>query len=98
MALDPTHLNAVEIARQVQSGALGAVEMAKHILARIDRLNPQLRGFTDITATRALQKAAALDAQRARGETLPPLAGVPLAVKNLFDVQGLPTRAGSKIN
>ncbi len=51
-----------------------------------------------MTAARARKTAQALDAKRARGEKLGPLAGVPFAVKNLFDVAGLPTRAGSKIN
>src|SRR5262249_5823779 len=47
---------------------------------------------------RALAKAAAIDAERARGRRLGALAGVPFAVKNLFDIAGLPTLAGSKIN
>ena len=51
-----------------------------------------------MTAARALAKADAIDAARARGTSLGPLAGAPFAVKNLFDIQGLPTRAGSKIN
>ena len=51
-----------------------------------------------MTATRALAKADVVDAARARGTGLGPLAGAPFAVKNLFDIQGLPTRAGSKIN
>ena len=51
-----------------------------------------------MTAARALAKADAIDARRARGESLGPLAGAPFAVKNLFDIEGLPTRAGSKIN
>src|SRR5208283_5376849 len=53
---------------------------------------------TDVTATRALAKADAIDGARARGASLGPLAGAPFAVKNLFDIEGLPTRAGSKIN
>jgi len=51
-----------------------------------------------VTEERARAKAAALDARRAQGGALGPLAGVPFAVKNLFDVAGLPTLAGSKIN
>ena len=65
---------------------------------RIEARNAALGAFTDVTTARALARADAIDAARARGETLGPLAGAPFAVKNLFDVAGLPTRAGSKIN
>jgi aspartyl-tRNA(Asn)/glutamyl-tRNA(Gln) amidotransferase subunit A len=67
-------------------------------LARIAAANPALNAYTDVTAARALAKARDIDARRVRGEKLGALAGVPFAVKNLFDVAGLPTRAGSKIN
>ncbi|MCA3263880.1 MAG: AtzE family amidohydrolase [Telmatospirillum sp.] len=87
-----------EIARQVQSGALSAVAVAETHLARIAASNPTLNAYTDVTAARALAKARDIDARRMRGEKLGALAGVPFAVKNLFDVAGLPTRAGSKIN
>jgi len=90
--------SAEAIAHAVRSGAVSAREVAQAALARIAERNPRLGAFTDVTAERALGKAQALDAARARGETLGPLAGAPFAVKNLFDVQGLPTRAGSKIN
>jgi Asp-tRNA(Asn)/Glu-tRNA(Gln) amidotransferase A subunit family amidase len=51
-----------------------------------------------VVAGRARARARAIDAARAKGEPLGPLAGVPFAAKNLFDVAGLATRAGSKIN
>ncbi len=57
-----------------------------------------LNSFTDLTADRARAAARAVDATIANGQKMGPLAGVPFAVKNLFDVQGLATRAGSKIN
>jgi amidase/aspartyl-tRNA(Asn)/glutamyl-tRNA(Gln) amidotransferase subunit A len=62
-------------------------------LARIALTDGRVNAFTDVLAERALVRAEALDRQGRPG----PLAGVPFAVKNLFDVQGLPTRAGSKI-
>ncbi len=89
---------AAEIAAAVRSGAASASEVALAALTRIAERNPSLGAFTDVTATRALAKAAAIDAKRARGEELGLLAGAPFAVKNLFDVAGLATRAGSKIN
>jgi AtzE family amidohydrolase len=95
--IDP-ETSALDIGRAVASGETSAVAVTEAALARIGKLNPLLNAFTDITAARARRRAAALDAQRAAGERLGPLAGVPFAVKNLFDVAGLPTRAGSKIN
>ncbi len=86
------------IAAAVAAGRVTAHAVIAEALARIDRINPEVNAFTDILAARALRTAAALDTQRARGEKLGPLAGVPFAVKNLFDVAGIATRAGSKIN
>ena len=90
--------SAHDIAAAVRSGAASAREVTVAALARIDERNGALNAFTDITRQRALAQAQAIDARRARGEALGPLAGVPFAVKNLFDIAGLPTRAGSKIN
>ena len=90
--------SALEIRGAVAGGEAKAREVVTATLERISALNPKLGAFTDVTAERALAKADALDAARARGETLGPLAGAPFAVKNLFDIAGLPTRAGSKIN
>jgi aspartyl-tRNA(Asn)/glutamyl-tRNA(Gln) amidotransferase subunit A len=86
------------IAAQVRDGSVTAESVTGAFLARIARVNPQVNAFTDFTAERALAQAKALDAARGRGETLGPLAGVPFAAKNLFDIAGLPTKAGSKIN
>jgi len=89
---------AAEIAADVNVGKTSAASVVEGALARIRERNPALNAFTAITAERALAKASAIDAQRAAGQPLSPLAGVPFAVKNLFDVAGLPTLAGSKIN
>ncbi len=90
--------NAAAIAGAVADGQLKAAEAVEIALARIAAVNPALNGFTSITAERARDRAAALDAAMARGEKPGPLAGVPFAVKNLFDIAGQPTLAGSKIN
>ena len=89
---------ASEIAAAVTAGTSSATTVVEGALARIKERNPALNAFTSVTAERALAKAKALDAARASGKSLGPLAGVPFAVKNLFDVAGLPTLAGSKIN
>jgi 1-carboxybiuret hydrolase len=90
--------SAQKIAIAVKAGRAGALEIAEAALKRIEARNGALGAFTDVTAARARAKAETIDHARARGERLGPLAGAPFAVKNLFDVQGLPTRAGSKIN
>ncbi len=86
------------IAAQVRSGEVDAGAVVRTFLDRISRIDNKINAFTDLTATRALAQAAAIDKARAAGEPLGPLAGVPFAAKNLFDIAGLPTRAGSKIN
>ncbi|WP_244607019.1 AtzE family amidohydrolase [Bosea sp. CS1GBMeth4] len=86
------------IAAQVRSGTISAEAVLRTFLDRIGRIDSEINAFTDVTATRALAQAAAIDRARAAGEPLGPLAGVPFAAKNLFDIAGLPTRAGSKIN
>lgn len=89
--------SAAATAAAIRTGAVSAVEVAKAALARIAADNPKLNAFTDLTAERALREAQAVDDRRRQGLPLPALAGVPYGVKNLFDVQGLVTRAGSKI-
>ena len=98
MRLATEALSGAEIAAAVKAGEVSAREVVGAALTRIAALNGRLGAFTDVTARRALAKADSIDAARAKGETLGPLAGAPFAVKNLFDVAGLTTRAGSKIN
>ncbi|WPZ34568.1 AtzE family amidohydrolase [Thalassobaculum sp. OXR-137] len=86
------------VAEAVAAGSVGAETVVREALDRIAAVNPAVNAFTAVTAERALDRARAVDADRAAGRPLPPLAGVPFAVKNLFDIQGLSTLAGSKIN
>lgn len=86
------------IAEAVREGRQTAAAVTEAALDRIARLNPVLNAFTDVTAERARAEAAAVDARVAAGEDPGPLAGVPVAVKNLLDITGLVTRAGSLIN
>lgn len=97
MSLDP-FASAREIAAAVREGRATALAVTRLFLDRIEAIDPILNAYTDVTARRAIATAHAIDARRARGESLGPLAGVPFAVKNLFDLEGLPTRAGSLIN
>jgi AtzE family amidohydrolase len=94
MTLDPW-ASAGATARAVRAGTLRAAAVVDAALQTIAARNPALNAFTDVAVARARARAAALD----RGDApAGPLAGVPFAVKNLFDVAGLPTRAGSRIN
>ncbi|WP_146691443.1 AtzE family amidohydrolase [Bradyrhizobium canariense] len=90
--------SASKIAQAVSRGetsARGVVELA---LDRIARYDTDLNAFTDVLVARAHKQAQAIDAAIAAGSNVGPLAGVPFAVKNLFDVKGISTRAGSSIN
>ena len=89
---------AADIVAAVAAGRTSAPRVVEAALRRIRARDPLLNSFTAVTEQRALARAQALDDARARGEPLRPLAGVPFAVKNLFDIAGLPTLAGSKIN
>lgn len=90
--------SALAIARAVASGEVSAHEVARAHLDRIAKLDARHRAVTDVVADRALSEAGRIDRARARRDALPALAGAPFLVKNLFDLAGLPTRAGSKIN
>ena len=89
---------AAEIADEVRAGRVKARAVAEAALARIDKHNAMLGAFTDVTAQRALDAADAVDGKVGNGLDPGPLAGVPFAVKNLFDIRDVVTRAGSKIN
>lgn len=88
----------VQIARQVATGERSAAEVLEDCIARIEATDALVNAFTCKGYARARVEAAAIDARRARGQALPPLAGVPYAVKNLFDMAGEVTLAGSTIN
>jgi AtzE family amidohydrolase len=88
---------ATAIAGAFAAGELSAAEIAAATLERIAAHNPTLNAYTEVTAARAVREAQALDEAKARGATLPPLAAVPYAVKNLFDIDGVTTLAGARL-
>jgi aspartyl-tRNA(Asn)/glutamyl-tRNA(Gln) amidotransferase subunit A len=96
MSKDLSWGSAAEIAQAVASGATSALNVIDDAFARIEERNPSLNAFTAVTSERARARAKALDAMGDKSKL--PLAGVPFAVKNLFDIEGLATLAGSKIN
>jgi len=88
-------MKAVEIAAKVRSGELSASSVVQSSLALIAATDPKVNAFTAVLAERAIKRAGQIDKHTRRAELS--LAGVPFAVKNLFDIAGLPTLAGSKI-
>jgi 1-carboxybiuret hydrolase len=88
-------MNATDIAAAVQGGGTSARAVVQSALALVQATEPKVNAFTAVLAERALKRADAVDASPRRARMK--LAGVPFAVKNLFDVAGLTTLAGSKI-
>ncbi len=95
---DPCLASATAIAAAVRAGSITATAVVDAHLARNLRLDGELGAFTAVTSARAWEEAQRIDALVARGIDPGPLTGVPFAVKNLFDVAGEPTIAGSAIN
>ncbi len=94
---DLTRLTAAETAALIASGEVSAVEVAQAHLDRIAKMDEQIHAFLHVDADGALEAAGSVDARRGTGEPLPPLAGVPLALKDVFTQHGIPTTCGSKI-
>ncbi len=93
---DLTNLNALDAAKMVRQKKVTAVEVTRAALERIERLNGTLRAFITVTAEQALREAAQVDKDVRAGKDKP-LAGVPLAVKDLYETKGVRTTAGSKL-
>ncbi len=89
--------DAVSLAAAIRSGSISAETVTEQTLRRIAAMDGPLNCFTTVTAESAIADAREIDRKIARGEAVGPLAGVPFAVKNLFDVAGVVTLAGSKI-
>jgi aspartyl-tRNA(Asn)/glutamyl-tRNA(Gln) amidotransferase subunit A len=90
--------SASAIAEAVSQGTVSAREITEAALARIAENDPHIGAFTQVTRERAFRAAEAIDKTRKQNGDLGPLAGVPFGVKNLYDIEGLTTLAGSKIN
>ncbi|MDJ0341411.1 Asp-tRNA(Asn)/Glu-tRNA(Gln) amidotransferase subunit GatA [Streptomyces sp. H10-C2] len=94
---DLTRLTAAETAAAVASGETSAVDVAQAHLDRIGAIDEKVHAFLHVDTEGALSAARAVDDRRAKGEKLGPLAGVPLALKDIFATKGIPTTVGSKI-
>ena len=92
-----TRMTASGLAAAIAAGQVSAAEVTEAHLARIDRVDPRLHAFLHIAADGARAAARAVDERRAAGAALGPLAGVPLALKDVFTTQDMPTTCGSRI-
>ncbi len=91
------YLSLDEIARQLKTRELSSVEVTRAMLDRISSLDPRLKSYATVTPERALADARRLDAETAGGKSRGLLHGVPIAVKDLCDTEGVPTAAGMAI-
>ncbi|MET8150763.1 Asp-tRNA(Asn)/Glu-tRNA(Gln) amidotransferase subunit GatA [Actinoplanes sp. NPDC049668] len=94
---DVTRMTAVQIAGLISSGEASAVEVATAHLDRIAAVDDRVHAFLHVDREGALEAARKVDEQRSRGEAIGPLAGVPVAVKDVIATKGVPTTAASKI-
>ena len=90
-------LDLATVSELVRTRKLSPVEVTQACLARIEALNPELNAFITVTAEMALAQARAAEAEIQRGEWRGPLHGIPLALKDLIDVAGVPTTAASAV-
>ncbi len=86
------------LAAAIATGHISAAQALERCIERIEATDVRVNAFTGKSYERARREAAAIDAHRGAGKKLPPLAGVPYAVKNLFDIEGEVTLAGSIVN
>ncbi|NIF00147.1 AtzE family amidohydrolase [Pantoea sp. Acro-805] len=95
MKLASLSIKALNLA--LNKGEISARDVAEQTLKQIEHANPAINAWTEVTGLRMLHEADQIDQQRLRGEALPALAGIPYAVKNLFDVAGHATLAGARL-
>lgn len=92
-----TTMSATALAQEIASGSTSAAEVTEAHLARIAATDDRVHAFLHVDAEGARAAAAAVDADRAAGRPLGPLAGVPVAVKDVLATKGAPTTCGSRI-
>ena len=97
MVLNPLFLSLSEQARLIRGGEITSVELVQAQLSQISKYNPQLNSLIAVDPEDALQQATEIDAARAKGAELGPLAGVTLGVKDAVPVKGIPWTINSRL-
>jgi len=90
-------ISLLEAADQLRQGKISPVELTRDCLARIEKLNPLLNAFVAVTADGALKQAGRAEEEIRRGEWRGPLHGVPIGLKDIIDIAGVCTTAGSEL-
>jgi aspartyl-tRNA(Asn)/glutamyl-tRNA(Gln) amidotransferase subunit A len=88
-------LTVAEAGRRLGAGDVTSLELTDAVLARLEETEPAVHAYALVTAERAREQAAVADTELAAGRRRGPLHGIPISLKDLFDVSGLPTLAGS---
>ncbi len=97
MTDDLTRLSAADLADRLASREVSSVDAVRAHLDRIDHVDGDVHAFLHVSGERALGRAAEIDAQRADGAPLGPLAGVPIAIKDVLCTIDMPSTAGSRM-
>src|ERR1700691_6431141 len=95
--MELTRMTAAELSAALAKGEVSASEVTRAHRDRIAAVDDRVHAFLHVAADSALASAAAVDARRQAGERLGPLAGVPVAVKDVFTTVGMPTTCGSRL-
>jgi aspartyl-tRNA(Asn)/glutamyl-tRNA(Gln) amidotransferase subunit A len=82
---------------EIETGTTKATDLAKSYYERIERINPALNVYLHLSKDRAIEQAARVDAIAAQGDPLPAMAGIPVGIKDVMVVCGIPSTAGSRI-
>lgn len=90
-------LTAIDLLQRLEERAVSSLELVRNSLMQIERTNPRLNAFIAVHAELASEQARASDQKRAKGESLGPLEGLPIAVKDILCTQGIKTTCGSRM-